>query len=262
MERSLSAVPSLTSDAYPSTNTSTSVDTGLASELLITHDILDHDPQADAHDDAHAPDENNENENESDDNDTISYPCLFPILNCHETFTNLEYWKTHVLSHFRTHDPPSTARCPICPSPSSSPTSPVATTGTTFTTTPQTRAWDALLDHLATTHYQPGHSRRTPPPLRPDFELLRYLFRLRIIGEEQWKAAVQLGVVPGSPGAASRGEQSIRRRVGSADEPFWGVFSPRREREREGERGRRGVGQRGVVLGRGDGGGNGRGVVV
>lgn len=75
---------------------------------------------------------------------------------------------------------------------------------------------------------------------------------------------MQLGVVPGSPGAASRGEQSVRRRVGSADEPFWGVFSPRREREREreGERGRRGVGQRGVVLGRGDGGGSGRGVVV
>lgn len=72
--------------------------------------------------------------------------------------------------------------------------------------------------------------------MRPDFELLRYLFRLRIIGEEEWKAAVQLGVGPGSPGAGSRGEQSVRRRVGSADEPFWGMFSARRQRERERER--------------------------
>lgn len=72
--------------------------------------------------------------------------------------------------------------------------------------------------------------------MRPDFELLRYLFRLRIIGEEEWKAAVQLGVGPGSPGAGSRGEQSVRRRVGSADEPFWGVFSVRRQRERERDR--------------------------
>jgi len=37
------------------------------------------------------------------------------MLDCHESFDDENHWKMHVLSHFRTHPPPSTARCPLCP---------------------------------------------------------------------------------------------------------------------------------------------------
>lgn len=198
------------------------------------------------------------------DNQTIRYPCVFSILNCFQTFTNAEYWKTHVLSHFRTFEPPAIARCSICPSPASasaSPSSPSPGSSprsspaseseagpepqpqpepepepepqlqpATFVNTPHSRAWDALLDHMIS-HYQSPSQPSSRHRQRTDFELLRYLYTLRLITEDQWKAAVQLGVVPGSP-TDQRGEQSVRQRVGSADEPFWGVFSPRRERGR------------------------------
>ncbi|CAI7621101.1 unnamed protein product [Penicillium pancosmium] len=43
------------------------------------------------------------------------YTCLFHMLDCHESFDDENNWTTHVLSHFRTHPPPQTARCPLCP---------------------------------------------------------------------------------------------------------------------------------------------------
>lgn len=43
------------------------------------------------------------------------YTCLFHTLDCHESFDDENNWTTHVLSHFRTHPPPQTARCPLCP---------------------------------------------------------------------------------------------------------------------------------------------------
>lgn len=43
------------------------------------------------------------------------YTCLFHMLDCHESFADEQNWTTHVLSHFRTHPPPQTARCPLCP---------------------------------------------------------------------------------------------------------------------------------------------------
>ncbi|KAJ5243297.1 uncharacterized protein N7469_001624 [Penicillium citrinum] len=43
------------------------------------------------------------------------YTCLFHMLDCHESFDDENHWNIHVLSHFRTHPPPRTARCPLCP---------------------------------------------------------------------------------------------------------------------------------------------------
>lgn len=181
-----------------------------------------------------------------------NYTCLFHILNCHETFTNPEGWKTHVLSHFQGHEPPSTARCPFCLS--------------TFpTTTPHThvytRAWDALLAHIDIAHYRHDHALSLANT-RPDFELLRYLYNRRIISEEQLKA-VQLGPGPGpGPGSGPRSERGSgsgnagyhhhhHRGIDTreTEEPYWGSFSWRRERraerggrERERERERRRMG--------------------
>ncbi|KAJ5112613.1 hypothetical protein N7532_000658 [Penicillium argentinense] len=47
--------------------------------------------------------------------DTRIYTCLFHMLDCHESFADENNWRTHVLSHFRTHPTPRTARCPLCP---------------------------------------------------------------------------------------------------------------------------------------------------
>ena len=260
--------------SVPSLTSGTSLDTSLHDHGLEGyHHGESHEPVRD-HDHDHDHDQgdtHHHHHHRNDNGDEPTYPCLFDILNCHQSFTNPEYWKTHVLSHFRTFDPPAIARCPFCPGSGSEPTSPVSSPRsqlagsigsvsvsvsvsessstdestestdrgeqrtTTFINTPHTRAWDALLDHLVS-HYQQrdGHrsNHREPQKQRTDFELLRYLYTLRLITEDQWKAAVQLGVVPGSP-SDRRGEQSVRQTVGRADEPFWGLFSPRRERRRQ-----------------------------
>ncbi|KAJ5133185.1 hypothetical protein N7526_004550 [Penicillium atrosanguineum] len=49
------------------------------------------------------------------DEQTRMYVCLFHMLDCHDSFDDESEWRTHVVSHFRTHPPPSTARCPLCP---------------------------------------------------------------------------------------------------------------------------------------------------
>lgn len=277
MNEILSPVPSLSSATNPpSTVPSSTIDTALASDL-VAHEILEEDgagalvvPRRAPHiitagaitgitgtggdaadtgdgagtgsgDDAGTGAEADAGAGtETGTGQGIIYTCLFPILNCHETFTDIAHWKTHVLSHFQTHEPPSTAQCPICPLIHTSTTSSSSQTTATFVNNDTTRAWDALLDHISTTHSPAGH---TLTNTRPDLELLRYLFRLRIIGEEQLKV-VQLGFRPGSA-AYGRGQEGVRVRVGREEEPFWGVYS--RRRERRGREGREG-GRSAVVL--------------
>ncbi|KAF9893771.1 hypothetical protein FE257_009941 [Aspergillus nanangensis] len=147
-----------------------------------------------------------------------TYICLFYILDCHDTFDDADLWRTHVLSHFRTHDPPQTARCLLCPSES-------------FNDTPDRKAWDLLLDHVDVAHYQQG---QTLAGSRPDFDLMRYLFRLRIISVEQFKA-MQLPPPPSSP-AYHRSQEPVRRNIGSSDEPYCAPYSRRREERMRGQR--------------------------
>ncbi|KAL4933565.1 uncharacterized protein BDV17DRAFT_252269 [Aspergillus undulatus] len=146
------------------------------------------------------------------------YICLFHILDCHDTFEDSEQWKTHVLSHFRTHEPPDTARCPLCPAEQ-------------FSSTPQQRAWDLMLEHVDVTHYQQG---QTLAGSRPDFELMRYLYNLRVISVDQFKA-MQLSPQPSSP-AYHRRQDPVRASVGSSDEPYCVPYSRRREDRMRGQR--------------------------
>ncbi|KAL3445151.1 hypothetical protein BJX65DRAFT_163927 [Aspergillus insuetus] len=146
------------------------------------------------------------------------YICLFHILDCHDTFDDTEEWRTHVLSHFRTHEPPDTARCPLCPA-------------ERFSSTPHQRAWDLLLDHMETSHYQQG---QTLAGSRPDFELMRYLYNLRVISVDQFKA-MQLAPQPSSP-AYHRRQEPVRASVGSSDEPYCVPYSRRREERMRGQR--------------------------
>lgn len=152
-----------------------------------------------------------------------NYICLFHILDCHSSFASSKEWRTHVLSHFRTHSPPSTARCPLCPDEK-------------FIDTPDSAAWDLMLDHVDEAHYRHG---QTLAGSRPDFELMRYLFRLRIISVDQFKV-LQLSPAPSNP-AYHASQDAVRASIGSSDEPFCTPYSRRREERLRGMSGGIGV---------------------
>ncbi|KAE8144880.1 hypothetical protein BDV25DRAFT_165872 [Aspergillus avenaceus] len=147
-----------------------------------------------------------------------TYTCLFYILDCHDTFSDVEQWKIHVLSHFRTHSPPRTARCPLCPR-------------ERFHDTSDQKGWDRMLEHVDVAHYQQG---QTLAGSRPDFELMQYLYRLRIISVEQFKV-MQLPPPPSSP-AYHRSQEPVRANIGSSDEPYCAPYSRRREQRMRGQR--------------------------
>jgi hypothetical protein len=160
-----------------------------------------------------------------------TYACLFHMLDCHESFDDPAEWRTHIFSHFRAHPTPPTARCPMC-------------ANTTFvdadadekddeSITPS--AWDQMLDHVAEDHFRNGQGLAGS---RPDFELMRYLYGMRIITDAQFKA-MQLPPAPSSP-AYHRSQDGVRASIGSADEPYCAPYSKRREERMRGQQ--RGVG--------------------
>lgn len=146
------------------------------------------------------------------------YICLFHILDCHRTFDDPDQWRTHVYSHFRTHEPPRTARCPLCP-------------GERFSDTSTDKGWDLMLDHVVGAHYLQG---QTLAGSRPDFELMQYLYRLRIISVDQFKV-MQMPPPPSSP-AYHRAQEPVRASIGSSDEPYCAPYSRRREERMRGQR--------------------------
>ncbi|KAK9847767.1 hypothetical protein MYU51_018283 [Penicillium brevicompactum] len=184
-----------------------------------------------------------------------SYACLFHTLDCHEAFDDVDEWRTHITSHFRSHPTPSTARCPMCantkfvdgvpgpvsspidshsPSPSlslSQPQSP-SPSPSAFKLDPVPSAWDRMLDHVADFHYSTG---QTLAGSRPDFELMRYLYGMRVITDAQFKA-MQLPPAPSSP-AYHRAQDGVRASIGSADEPYCAPYSKRREQRMRQQRG-------------------------
>ncbi|KAJ5569570.1 uncharacterized protein N7459_009000 [Penicillium hispanicum] len=191
------------------------------------------------------------------------YACLFHMLDCHDCFDEVAQWRTHVLSHFRTHAPPRTARCPLCPdtkfvdggdddesNPSSSPAAadtsetdqksrpatPVPASPAPASRPDHASAWNRMLDHVATDHFRHGH---TLAGSRPDFELMRYLYGLRLISDAQFKA-MQLAPAPSSP-AYHRSQDGVRASIGSSDEPYCAPYSRRREERMRGQ-------QRGVSV--------------
>lgn len=145
----------------------------------------------------------------------LSYHCLFYILGCEEELDNVEQWKVHLLSHFRTHPPPETVSCPICRQ-----------------VFEGQSAWDSMLDHIVEGHHQNG---QTLAMYRPDFELMRYLYRLKIITQAQFKAIEFLP--PASP-TSHLPQGAIRASIGTFDEPLYAPYNRRREqRMREQRRG-------------------------
>jgi hypothetical protein len=146
-------------------------------------------------------------------------------------------------------DPPS-ARCPLCPNTkfvdgiSDPVSSPVLEDGESVRSIDDAiqaplrdspSAWDRMLDHVAADHYCLG---QTLAGSRPDFELMRYLYGMRVITDAQFKA-MQLPPAPSSP-AYHRSQDGVRASIGSADEPYCAPYSKRREERMRGQQ--RGVG--------------------
>ncbi|KAG0160652.1 hypothetical protein PDIDSM_8182 [Penicillium digitatum] len=174
-----------------------------------------------------------------------TYACLFHMLDCHESFDDGAEWGTHVFSHFRSHPTPPSARCPLCPNtkfvdgildPVSSPALEDGEYARSIDDTLQAplkdfpSAWDRMLDHVAANHYCLG---QTLAGSRPDFELMRYLYGMRVITDAQFKA-MQLPPAPSSP-AYHRSQDGVRASIGSADEPYCAPYSKRREERMRGQ---------------------------
>ncbi|KAK2788177.1 hypothetical protein FQN53_004062 [Emmonsiellopsis sp. PD_33] len=137
--------------------------------------------------------------------------CFFHILDCNQRFTDLKEWKTHVLSHFRSHPPPTDATCPACP----------------YTISDQRPgvAWRALVAHMADEHLKHGLSMQY---ICPDLELMRHLYYLHVITQEQLKL-VQLPAAPRRPGY-NPALDSVRASIGSSDDPCFVHTGRRRDR--------------------------------
>ncbi|KAL1992737.1 hypothetical protein VTN49DRAFT_3493 [Thermomyces lanuginosus] len=150
---------------------------------------------------------------------TTVYHCLFHTLLCDFQHRHVDVWKKHVLSHFRGRPFYPHAVCPWCArdyySPQISPE----------------RAWNDMLDHVAHDHFERGHSLAAT---RVSFELMQYLYRNKLITDDQLRT-IQLVPAPDSP-AYHPLQEPVRASVGSANEPFCSLYSPRRERRMRAER--------------------------
>lgn len=167
------------------------------------------------------------------------------MLDCHDSFDDAAEWRTHVFSHFRSHPTPPSARCPLCPNTKfvdgiqepvssplledSEPANPIDT-AVLATQLDLPSAWHRMLDHVAADHYRLG---QTLAGSRPDFELMRHLYGMRIITDAQFKA-MQLPPAPSSP-AYHRSQDGVRASIGSADEPYCAPYSKRREERMRGQ---------------------------
>ncbi|KAJ5641104.1 hypothetical protein N7528_000729 [Penicillium herquei] len=200
------------------------------------------------------------------------YTCLFHMLDCHESFDDVTHWKTHVLSHFRTHPPPRMARCPLCPEEfvdegddesimlsslsmsdrndstgdsvdgnedQKSPAQGLEESIPSIVLSSQDEEReDVQLSQPAwirmLNHVATAHyeTGETLSGSRPDFELMRYLYGRRIISDAQFKA-MQLAPAPSSP-AYHRSQDGVRASIGSSDEPYCAPYSRRREERMRG----------------------------
>lgn len=108
------------------------------------------------------------------DRPQLELRCPFQILDCHQKLDNVEYWKTHVLSHFR-GEYPAEADCFHC-----------GKTCTRSALDPPTGAWDAMLAHIDVAHFQ--CSPRTMVLANITYKLMKWMYNRRLATEPQLRA--------------------------------------------------------------------------
>jgi hypothetical protein len=98
------------------------------------------------------------------------YECAFWFLSCGYISRNQDEWMMHCESHFRGEEPPQSVQCPLC--------------DWAVTSENGRASWNARMEHLACEHTMLGQTLRTS---RPDFDLFHFLYRRRLIDDQDYK---------------------------------------------------------------------------
>lgn len=99
-----------------------------------------------------------------------TFECLFWFLDCPYISRNRQEWIVHCLHHFHGHEPPRSVSCPLCPWEASHDQG--------------LAAWTLKMEHTANEHFQFGQNLSAS---RPDFQLFNYLWRKRLINDQDMK---------------------------------------------------------------------------
>lgn len=127
-----------------------------------------------------------------------SYPCELSILGCQVSFDPPEkiHWMSHSIAHFNTYTPPLKSVCIFC--------------DVIFRTQDDPRdCWRKRLLHIAS-HYE--NLERFEKP-RPDYFLLDYLRKINLLGEEDYRYAIEFSERPPVEGLTDYGFQSFETRL-------------------------------------------------
>ena len=108
------------------------------------------------------------------------FECSFYFLPCRFTTHDEAEWRKHCLEHFHGHEPPHALTCPLCDH--------ISFEVWGLPTADGSRAngwhvWTARQDHVAATHHRFGQTLRAA---RPDFRLFEYLWRERLISDQDY----------------------------------------------------------------------------
>lgn len=103
-----------------------------------------------------------------------TYQCTFYFLDCNKSFDDFQEWLSHSLSHFKCSPPPSEVQCPFCAE---------------WRMDAGPDAWNAKMRHVA--EHQRNGQRHDSVSCRPDIPLFRYLWRIRIIDNQQLKTLIE-----------------------------------------------------------------------
>ena len=139
--------------------------------------------------------------------------CPFQILDCEMAFTEIQAWKTHVISHFRGSPLPERAECFLCDDEFQQEKN-----------DDPAKAWNEMLSHLAEDHYRQGQSLAT---VRTPFGLMRWMYSQRIISAQELRRA-QLCPKPTSIEPYTM--PANRRSEPTSIEPYYMLASRRSER--------------------------------
>jgi hypothetical protein len=101
---------------------------------------------------------------------TPMFECAFWFLSCGYISENQEEWTIHCESHFRGEEPPQTVQCPLC--------------DWSVSSDDGRLSWKGRMQHLACEHTMLGQTLRTS---RPDFSLFHFLFKRRLIDDQDYK---------------------------------------------------------------------------
>jgi hypothetical protein len=104
------------------------------------------------------------------------HTCIFHFLSCTYSSHDPDEWREHCTAHLRGNEPPRRVSCPLCP------------WSADFEGEEEGgEAWDQGLRHVSEVHFASGHRLGNE---RIDTELVKWLWRRRIIGDEDLKTLV------------------------------------------------------------------------